>query len=335
MSSKQIFTCSVSPRETGLGLAEALARRFPYFSEGKWRQLILAGDITVNEQEAEPDQLLQLDDQIQTIIQGYEEPASPEEIATVFADDNFLLVEKPAGMPVSRTGRIITNTAINLLRRQYNEQDMQLMHRLDRETSGLLLCARTRQSCKRYQQHLSDIVARKFYLAVVRGRLQLTNRLVNFPLAEKKGSAIRCQMHVVADGKETATTLHTLASNDDSSLLLVELHTGRKHQIRAHLAHLGHPLFGDKIYSLAGRYFLARLERELTETDYLALGAAHHTLHAWGMELHLPGHQPAFFFSNSCFSTDMARLLALFPRWSQTAQDGLLALGVTPTLLAG
>ncbi len=333
MSSEHLFTCRVSSREAGLTLVEALSSRFPYFSEEQWRRLLLAGDISVNGCLPAPEQLLILNDQIQTTISGLDEPAGPQTINTLYADEDFLLVEKPAGTPVSRTGRIIHHTAINILRRQYDSEDIQLMHRLDLETSGLLLCARTRKSCKRYQQHLPDLIVRKFYLAVVRGDLQVHNLQVSFPLAEQEGSAVRCQMHVVVGGKETATTLHTLAVNKDSSLLLVELHTGRKHQIRAHLAHLGHPLFGDKIYSFAGKYFLTRLQRELNEADYQVLGAAQHTLHAWGMELHLPKGPPAMFFAEG-FSTDMARWLDLFPPWQPAAQQGLIDLGVTPALLA-
>jgi len=144
--------------------------------------------------------------------------------------------------------------------------------------------------------------------------------MVDQPLATLEESLVRCRMWPHPGGKPCRTLFHTLACTNSYSLLLAELQTGRRHQIRAHLAHLGHPLIGDKIYSHDGHYYLKRLDGELSEEDYLGLGARHHLLHAWSVNLQLPDRPAALYFSK-LFSTDFRDYLRLFPEWREKARE--------------
>jgi 23S rRNA pseudouridine1911/1915/1917 synthase len=311
------LSCTIAPAENGLQVIDLLVGRFPYHDAEQWREIISCGNILLNGKQTAPDQQVCSGDILTYLAIDHQEPTVSTEIEPVNETSGLLLVGKPAGTPVTRTGLIVHNTFVNILRRHY-EQEIHPLHRLDRETSGLLLCAKSNEACRVYQKKLPNMVSGKYYLAVVRGKLQVDDLVVNEPLCTSPDNPVRCQMLVDEKGKACRTLVQTVMAREDLSLILAELVTGRRHQIRAHLAHLGHPLVGDKIYSYNGKYFLKRLEADLTREDYQQLGGQNHTLHAWAMHLELPGHPEKLYFSE-LFSPDLQKYLQLFPGWQEKA----------------
>jgi len=176
------------------------------------------------------------------------------------------------------------------LEREGLSTELRPLHRLDRETSGVLLMARSREADVAIKSMFAERTVHKRYLALVHGHLKLEGELVDEPIAPDDGP-IRVRMRVHSGGKNAQARLRVLEHFGDKekfSWIEAVPFSGRTHQIRVHLAHLAHPVVGDKLYRGDGEAFLKKWRGELQLEDIQELGLPRHALHASAMKLEHP-----------------------------------------------
>jgi 23S rRNA pseudouridine1911/1915/1917 synthase len=273
----------------GATLTEYLARRFTYHGPGEWERLLALGRFEIDGVPARGSEFLREGMRLRFAVVDYEEPEVPLDFRVLERGPELAFVHKPAGMPVHRTGKIFFQTLANLVREELGDDAWAPLNRLDRETSGLMAFARGPEAARTHAPSAPGASWLKLYAAVTRGLPPSRSGAIDAPLAEITGSPIRSRMHVQAGGRPSLTLYRVIAERDGLGLLALAPITGRKHQLRAHLAYLGCPIVGDKIYANDGRAYLKRLDTELDESDYAALGARRHLLHAFCLRIALDG----------------------------------------------
>jgi 23S rRNA pseudouridine1911/1915/1917 synthase len=213
------------------------------------------------------------------------EPETPRELPVVYRDEDLLVVDKPAGLPMHPTARYLTGTLVALARAMAREGEKpDPAHRLDRETSGLVVCGVRPEITRALKLAFAAGRVHKAYLAIVEGAPKEDEFEVDLPLAVG-GATVR--IRVVADsqsGKPARTRFRVLARHtlrgEPFALLSCEPLTGRQHQIRAHLSAKGFPIVGDKIYGRDETIFVRFTEKALTPRDRQLLRLPRHALHA-------------------------------------------------------
>lgn len=219
-------------------------------------RILRSGEVRVNKGRIGPDYRLQLGDVVRIPPIGV--AAAPHravqariparEFSIAYEDDALLVIDKPAGTAV-HGGSGVSFGVIEQLRRQRPDARMlELAHRLDRETSGLLIVAKKRTALTQLHDAFREGDVHKRYLALVKGRWTNVLQHVRFPLLKYLTNEGERRVSVSAEGKEAHSIVRLLARWENFSLLEVELKTGRTHQIRVHLAHLGYPIAGDDKY---------------------------------------------------------------------------------------
>ena len=246
-------------------LDKVLARLLPAVPRTRIFRLIRKGEVRVNGKRASPEQRLAAGDKVrvppvherseaaQTVATGGVARVPPALIARIAAaivheDEKLLVLDKPSGLAV-HGGSGLTYGVIEALRAARPHETLELAHRLDRDTSGILLVSRKPAALRVLHALLREGTVEKKYLALVVGRWELGRKLVNVPLqTEARVSGERTVR--VGEGGKSARTQFKLVQQFGAraSLLEATLETGRTHQIRVHAAHCGHPVAGDLKY---------------------------------------------------------------------------------------
>ncbi len=233
------------------------------------------------------------------------EPDVPRNVQELSRGPGYLAVAKPAGLPVHPTARYLRNTLTEVMRQRFGpESGLQMAHRLDRETSGVVLFGVGPGATRRLKLSFQEGLVRKTYLALVHGDMA-SERLVDAPLGPARGSVIRLRMGVRPDGHPSRTRFVPLRRFGDHTLVQAHPETGRQHQIRVHLEHLGHPVVGDKIYGHPDSFFLALLEKGVPPD----LPMERHALHAVSISFPLPDGPPGEARVNAPIPEDMRDLM--------------------------
>jgi 23S rRNA pseudouridine1911/1915/1917 synthase len=223
-----------------------------------------------------------------------EPPTTDAPVQVLYRDADLLAVDKPTGLPMHPTARYFKGTLVARLREMTGPgEKLDPAHRIDRETSGIVLCGTRPEVTGKLKRAFANGRISKAYLAIVEGAPPFDERTVDAPLSVG-GAVVRIKVVVdVEHGKPAVTGLEVVARFRDRqgarfALIRARPKTGRQHQIRAHLGHIGFPLVGDKIYGPDETCFVRFTEHALDDADRARLRLDRHALHAAEVEFSHP-----------------------------------------------
>jgi 23S rRNA pseudouridine1911/1915/1917 synthase len=289
----------VPPEAHGMRADVFLKGQLRNTSRTRARAIVERSAYTLLGRRIRPSDRLQAEDRVAIWRPAFEvEDETPPELPTLFEDPHLLVIDKPALLTVHPTARYHQNTVLKRLEQERPGQFLSLIHRLDRETSGILLLAKTPEADRAFKRVIEDRSLKlstatrhegeldddesidKTYLAITWGTPE--EGLIELPLERDEENPLRVKMRVAKKGRglEAKTRVSVLGSRGGYALLRCELLTGRQHQIRVHLSSAGCPVLGDKLYGPDERMLARAADGELVASDLERLVLPRHALHA-------------------------------------------------------
>ena len=320
-----LVTHSVGPQQHGIRLDAFLKERYHKRSREQLKRAIDSGAVSVKRDQgphltlgrAKPSSSLVPGDEVLVMTERRPEPDVSFDYQILYEDDVLFVINKPANLPVHPAGKYFFNTLLVHLKTQGHktplklERDYFLVHRIDKETSGVLVLAREKEACADLAQQFADRTTRKQYIAIVRG-ICPPEFSIDLPLRRAQNSLIELKMATApeSDGGQPAfTSFKRLEICGNFSVVECFPKTGRQHQIRVHLEAAGHPIVGDKLYGMPESEALRFFERKhLTAEAEAKLMIPRHALHAASIQFIHPTHRRKMEF-NAPFPPDLQRFI--------------------------
>ena len=240
----------------------------PRYSRSSWQKLIKQGAVRVNGDVQQTPKYPVTTEDVITFDEPEAESHKEQTLPIIYMDDQVIVVNKPAGVLTHAKNPLDREFTVAEFFRRYTTVGLEsdrpgIVHRLDRDTSGVIIGARTPEAFEYLKTQFADRNVSKTYVAIVEGDISEPQMIIDVPIARnmaRPGSFIG-----KIGGKPAQTKLRVLATNSHFSEVELQPKTGRTHQLRVHLAHIGHPIHGDRLYGhAADRLYLHALSLEIT-----------------------------------------------------------------------
>ncbi len=243
--------------EEGKRVDFVLSQKYSEYGRSKWQTIIDNSDVAVNNKHVKSSYVLKLNDFVEVNIEK-QKGMNKEVIEIIkkpevlFMDDQIVVINKPAGLVVYSPNSSNQESVARIFADKINYKDNErsgIVHRLDKDTSGVMVLARTLQAKNDLQSQFKNRKVQKKYIALVEGSLKEPKAKIDLPIARSKVSPTK--MTISAEGKRSLSEYKVIKKYKHCSLIEVKLFTGRTHQIRVQFAHIGHPIVGDSKYGRA------------------------------------------------------------------------------------
>lgn len=269
--------------------AEAAGQRLDVYLAGNTnmsrsfcQRQIKQGLVLVDDKPAKANHVLAAGEVVRVDFVLYDDTVVAPDLKVVYEDEHLMVVDKPAGVLTHNVaGRAKESSVADFARPLVESSDNErpgIVHRLDRDTSGLVIIAKTPEVEAYLQKQFQDRLVKKTYLALVEGKPKLAQARIDLPIIRSTAEPLK--RRVGSGGKPSVTDYEVVGNYEGYSLVEARPQTGRTHQIRVHLAHLGHPIAGDKLYGAKQPAGLSRQFLHASELEFEGPEGASHHLHS-------------------------------------------------------
>ncbi|MBX3250545.1 MAG: RluA family pseudouridine synthase [Myxococcales bacterium] len=284
-----VLSFRVPKEQAGLRLDRFLSLRIPRLSRTRANEIVRACARFPDGRRRRASDRVREGEVVLIVRPPMNEPPTPRHYGVLYEDDDVVVVDKPAGLPMHPSATYHRNTLQKLLERDFGDDAPTYCHRLDRETSGIVVCSKHIAAEVALKKCFERREVGKRYVAIARGELASDRGVVELAMKNADDDGPHVRMVLAEDGLHARTEYEVLERREGASLVSLHPETGRQHQLRVHLAALGHPIVGDKLYGPEGvQPFLDAIDEGLTPALLRRLVHPRHALHAATIELPHP-----------------------------------------------